>query len=61
MKKYTLVYLNKGMKLSREKDLEKAEDVITEYVAEGWELQQVVSPSDAMGALVGVFFREEWP
>ncbi len=61
MKRYTLVYLNKGLKLSREKDLEQAEDVINEYIAQGWELQQIVSPGDAVGALVGVFFREEWP
>lgn len=59
MKEYKLVYLNKGFKLSREKDLEQAESVINEYVSSGWELQQIVSPDDAVGALVGVFYKEK--
>lgn len=58
MKEYKLVYLNKGLKVSREKDLEQAQDVINEYIAEGWELQQIISPNDIMGALVGVFYKE---
>ncbi|MBQ3603574.1 MAG: DUF4177 domain-containing protein [Clostridia bacterium] len=44
--------------MSREKDLEQAQDVINEYIAEGWELQQIISPNDIMGALVGVFYKE---
>ncbi len=60
MKEYKLVYLNKGIKFSREKDLEQAEDVINQYVSEGWELQQVVTPDDGMGAMVGVFFKEKY-
>ena len=59
MKEYKLVYLNKGMRFSREKDLAVAQEVINEQVAEGWELQQIVSPSDDIGALVGVFFKEK--
>ena len=59
MKEYKLVYLNKGIKLSRDKDLEQAEEVINQYVSEGWTLQQVVSPADIAGALVGVFYREK--
>lgn len=59
MKEYKLVYLNKGLKMSREKDLEQAQDIINEYVAEGWELQQIVSPSDVAGVLVGVFYKEK--
>ncbi|MBE6966827.1 MAG: DUF4177 domain-containing protein [Ruminococcaceae bacterium] len=59
MKEYKLVYLNKGLKMSREKDLEQAQAVINAVVAEGWELQQVVSPDDHVGALVGVFFKEK--
>ena len=59
MKEYKLVYLNKGLKLNRDKDLEQAEGVINEYVAEGWTLQQVVSPADIAGALVGVFYRDK--
>lgn len=59
MKEYKLVYLNKGLKMSREKDLEQAQQIINEYVSEGWELQQIVSPSDIVGALVGVFYKEK--
>ena len=59
MKEYKLVYLNKGLKMSREKDLEQAQDSINECIADGWELQQVVSPNDMGGALVGVFFKEK--
>ncbi|MCD8012183.1 MAG: DUF4177 domain-containing protein [Lachnospiraceae bacterium] len=57
MKDYKLVYLNKKMKLSREKDLEQAQEIINRYASEGWELMQIVSPADLGGALVGVFFR----
>lgn len=59
MKEYKLVYLNKGIKFSREKDMEQAEEIINEYVSAGWELQQIVSPNDGMGAMVGVFFKEK--
>ena len=59
MKEYKLVYLNKGIKFSREKDLEQAEALINEYVSAGWELQEIATPDDGMGALVGVFFREK--
>lgn len=58
MKEYKLVFLNKGLKMSREKDLEQSQNVINEYVSQGWELQQVVSPNDIGGALVGVFYKE---
>mgnify|MGYP003468316366 FL=1 len=50
MKEYKLVYLNKGVKLSREKDLEQAQEIIKEYGAGRWILQQIVSPDDGMGA-----------
>ena len=59
MKEYKLVHINAGLKMSRKKDLEQAEGIINEYVAEGWELQQVVSPDDGIGALVGIFFKEK--
>ncbi len=58
MKEYKLVYLNKGFKVSREKDLDQAESVINQYVGEGWTLQQVVSPADGVGAMIGVFYKE---
>lgn len=59
MKEYKLVYLNKGLNFSREKDLEKAEEMINKYVEAGWTLQQVATPGDNAGALVGVFYREK--
>lgn len=58
MKEYKMVYLNKELKLTRDKDLEQAEAVINQYVADGWVLQQVVSSGDMIGALFGVFYRE---
>ena len=58
MKEYKLVYLNKGIKLSREKDLAQAEEIINQYVAEGWTLQQITTPDDGAGAMVGVFYKE---
>ena len=58
MKEYKLVYLNKGFSASREKDLEKAAEKINEMTDQGWELQQIVSPDDGIGALVGVFYKE---
>ena len=59
MKEYKLVYLNKGLKWSREQDLEQAQDIINKYILEGWELQQIVAPNDLGGVMVGVFFREK--
>ncbi len=59
MKEYKLVYLNKGIKFSREADPAQAEKIINETVAQGWELQQITTPDDMGGALVGVFFREK--
>ena len=58
MKEYKVVYLNKGFSASREKDLVKAEEKINEMADQGWELQQIVSPSDGVGALIGIFFKE---
>ncbi len=58
MKEYKLVYLNKGIKLSREKDLEQSEAVLNQYISEGWELQQIATPGDGIGALVAVIYRE---
>ena len=58
MREYKLVYLNKGLSASREKDIQKAEDKINEMSDEGWILQQVVTPDDGVGAMVGVFYKE---
>ena len=59
MREYKLVYLNKGLKMSRDKDLEQAQDGVNAYVAQGWVLQQIVSPADGVGALIGVFYKEQ--
>ena len=58
MREYKLVYLNKGFSASREKDIQKAEDKINEMSDEGWILQQVITPDDGVGAMVGVFYKE---
>ena len=58
MKEYKLVYLNKGFKVSREKDLAQAEEIINQYVSQGWVLQEIATPDDGMGAMVGVFYKE---
>ncbi len=58
MREYKVVFLNKGLKFSREKDLAATQETINECAAEGWILQQVVSPNDLGGAMVGIFYRE---
>ncbi|MBR6185785.1 MAG: DUF4177 domain-containing protein [Clostridia bacterium] len=58
-KEYKLVYLNKGLKLSREKDIEQSQEIINQYIAEGWTLQQIATPGDGAGAMIGVFCREK--
>lgn len=59
MKEYKLIYLNKGVKLSREKDLAQSEDTLNQYISEGWELQQIISPNDLGGALIAVLYIEK--
>ena len=54
-----MVYLNKGLNFSRENDLKVAETVLNQYVSDGWELQQIVSPADLAGALVAVMYKEK--
>ena len=58
MKEYKLVLLNEDVHLSRVKDIQDAEKLVNEYTKAGWELQQIITPSDAMGSMVGVFYRE---
>lgn len=58
MREYKLVYLNKGFSASRDKDLAKAETIINQYVNDGWVLQQIATPADGAGVMVGVFYRE---
>ena len=59
MKEYKMVFLNPKIKLKRQSDLEQAQSIINQNIAEGWELQQVVSPNDVCGALVGIFYKEK--
>jgi len=59
MKEYKVVFLNKGLKFSREKDIDETENTINEYASQGWELQQVVSPNDLGGAMIGIFYKEK--
>ena len=58
MKEYKVVFLNKGLKFSREKDIAETEETINEYASQGWTLQQVVSPNDLGRALIGIFYKE---
>ena len=58
MREYKLGYLNKGLSASREKDMEKAEARINELVDQGWILQEIATPADGVGAMIGVFYRE---
>ena len=58
MREYKLVYLNKGFSTSREKDIDKAEKLINEMADQGWNLQQIATPDDGVGAMVGVFYKE---
>ncbi len=59
MKEYKLVQLNKETKFSRDKDLQQAESVLNQYIADGWSLQQIVSPNDLGGALIAVIYKGE--
>ena len=59
MKEQKLVHLNEGIKFSRKKDIEQTEECINKYAQEGWELQQVISPNDLGGAMIGIFSREK--
>ncbi len=58
MKEYKLVLLTPDFKLSRTKDLDQAQKIVNEYVAEGWTLQQIATPDDGLGTLVGLFYKE---
>lgn len=59
MKEYKVVNLNKAIHMSRDKDLVQMEENINALVAEGWELQQVISLNDLGGVMIGIFFKEK--
>lgn len=60
MKEYKMIHLSKGLRLSREKDLQVTEDLINQYIRDSWELQQVISPNDGGGAIIGLFYKEKY-
>lgn len=59
MKIYKTVHLNPGLRLSRKKDLEVVDKLTNEMVKDGWKLEQVVSPNDFGGAIIGFFSKEK--
>lgn len=59
MKEYKVVNLNKAIHMSRDKDLAQVEENINALVAEGWELQQVISLNNLGGVMIGIFFKEK--
>ena len=59
MKEYKFVNLNPKQHISREKDIKEAENTLNQYIREGWTLEQVVSPSDIIGALVAILYKEQ--
>ena len=59
MKDYKVVNLNKAIHMSRDKDLAQMEENINALVAEGWELQQVISLNNLGGVMIGIFFKEK--
>ncbi|MCD7948940.1 MAG: hypothetical protein LUG12_01590 [Erysipelotrichaceae bacterium] len=36
------------------------EDLINQYIRDGWELQQIISPNDSGGAIIGLFYKEKY-
>ena len=59
MKEDKVVNLNKAIHMSRDKDLAQMEENINALVAEGWELQQVISLNNLGGVMIGIFFKEK--
>lgn len=59
MKEYKTVFLNPGIKLSREKDLATIDASLNEMTENGWTLEHVISPNDFGGAVVGIFSKEK--
>jgi hypothetical protein len=59
LKEYKTVFLNPGIKLSREKDLATVDATLNKMVEEGWTLEHIISPNDFGGAMVGIFSKEK--
>ncbi len=58
VKEYRLVYLNSGVHMSMQKDLFEAEDLLNQYISDGWTLQEMVV-MNSTSALVAVMYREK--
>ena len=58
MKEYRLVYLNSGVHMSMQKDLFEAEDLLNQYISDGWTLQEMVV-MNSTSALVAVMYRDK--
>ena len=59
MKEYKFLQLKQGLKLSRDKDLLQCEDILNQYISEGWQLQQIISPNDLGGAIIAIIYQEK--
>lgn len=55
-KKYKLVFLNRKLRLSMDKDLEDSTTELQKYINEGWQLQQIVT--SGLDVLIAVLYRE---
>ncbi len=58
MKTYKFVYLNPTVRFSKKKDYQEAEDNLNKYVADGWILEQIVTPSNLEGTMIAVMYKE---
>lgn len=58
MKEYKMVQLNPKMHLTRKTDIQEAEKNLNEWIRQGWELHNVITPSDLVGGMVAVLYRE---
>lgn len=55
-KQYKLVFLNRKLRLSIDKDMEDATAELQKYIDEGWQLQQIVAAG--LDVLIAVLYRE---
>lgn len=60
MKEYRMVDLPANFQFSKnhETAIQRIEDVVNEYAADGWTLQQIISHDTPGSILIGVFWRE---
>lgn len=58
MKEYKVVNLNKAIHMSPRQGSGADGREHQRACRRGWELQQVISPNDLGGVMIGIFFRE---